>query len=90
MKLRTINKWLRRIGLSLSVVVDWESRCAGLEPSPTEMFLDFADARNTIRKNQEYEEYWEKYGPRPSGWLQKNGPKWRLDVTRENPDSTGG
>ena len=90
MELRTINKWLRRIGILLVVEIDWESRCAGLEPSPTKLWLDTADSYQTRCKNKEYEEYWEKYGPRPSEWLQTNGPKWRLDVTRENPDSIGG
>jgi len=90
MELRTINKYLRKIGIVLVVEIDWESRCAGLEPSPTKLWLDTADSHRTQRKNNEYEAYWDKYGPRPSEWLQKNGPAYQLDVTRENPDSTGG
>ena len=68
MKLKTINKWLRRIGLLLVVEVDWEHRCEGKKPSPTRIWLD--TPRSYDRRNQKYEDHWEKHGPRPSERLQ--------------------
>ena len=78
MKLKTINTWLRRIGLLLIIEIDWESRCAGLKPSPTRLWLDTTRGHRLHSLNKTYEDYWEKYGPRPSEWLQENGPAYRL------------
>ena len=70
MKLKTVNKWLRRIGLLLVVEIDWESRCEGKDPSPTRLWLDTARGYRTRCLNEKYETYWEEHGPRPSERLQ--------------------
>jgi len=70
MKLKTVNKWLRRIGLLLVVEIDWESRCEGKDPSPTCLWLDTARGYRTRCLNEKYETYWEEHGPRPSERLQ--------------------
>jgi hypothetical protein len=68
MKLRTINRFLRHLGLVLVVEIDWESRCEGSDPSPTRLWLDTAAGYD--RRNQKYEAYWDEHGPRPSERVQ--------------------
>ena len=70
MELKTINKWLRRIGLLLVIEVDWESRCEGKVPSPIRLWLDTTRGCRYRSLSKKYEEHWEKHGPRPSERLQ--------------------